>query len=61
MRDEKASRDAASLNGLIYPVKHLQERLYSIIPFLATHGFDLIDHLYDNIQVECPDHRLLIV
>jgi len=60
-RDEKASRDAASLSGLIYPVKHLQERLYSIIPFLATHGYELVDHLYDNIQVECPDHRLLIV
>jgi uncharacterized protein YllA (UPF0747 family) len=60
-RDEKASRDAASLAGLIYPKKHLQERLYSIIPFLAAHGFGLIDHLYESIQIECPDHRLLVV
>jgi len=60
-RDEKAARDAASLIGLIYPHKHLQERLYSIIPFLAAHGLDLIDRLYDNIQLECPDHRVLVV
>ncbi len=37
-RDERAERDAASLSGLIYPERHLQERLYSILPFLAKHG-----------------------
>jgi bacillithiol biosynthesis cysteine-adding enzyme BshC len=36
-RDEHAARDAASLYGLIYPERHLQERLYSIVPFLAKH------------------------
>ena len=36
-------RDAASLYGLIFPERHLQERLYSILPFLAKHGPDLID------------------
>ena len=30
-----------SLYGLIYPERHLQERLYSILPFLAKHGLDL--------------------
>jgi bacillithiol biosynthesis cysteine-adding enzyme BshC len=60
-RDERASRDASYLGGLIYPHKHLQERLYSILPFLAKHGVDLVDRIYENIQLDCPDHRLLTV
>ena len=60
-RDERATRDAASLYGLIYPERHLQERLYSILPFLAKHGLDLIDRIYESIQLDCPDHRLLVV
>jgi bacillithiol biosynthesis cysteine-adding enzyme BshC len=60
-RDERASRDASYLCNLIYPNKHLQERLYSIVPFLAKHGLDLVDRIYENIQLDCPDHRLLTV
>ena len=37
-RDEQAIRDARSLNGLVFPEKHLQERLYSIVPFIAKFG-----------------------
>jgi hypothetical protein len=59
--DARAAGDAASLYGLIYPEKHLQERLYSFLPFLAKHGFDLIGHIYDHIQLDCPDHRVLTV
>jgi bacillithiol biosynthesis cysteine-adding enzyme BshC len=60
-RDERASSDTSYLYGLVYPNKHLQERLYSIVPFLAKHGLDLIDRIYENIQLDCPDHRLLTV
>ena len=60
-RDERASRDAASLYGLIYPERHLQERLYSILPFIAKHGPDLIDQLYESIQLDCADHRVLVI
>jgi bacillithiol biosynthesis cysteine-adding enzyme BshC len=59
-RDERAKHDASYLSGLIYPHKHLQERLYSIIPFLAKHGPGLIDKLSENIHLECPDHQLLV-
>jgi bacillithiol synthase len=61
LRDERATRDAASLNGLIYPHRHLQERFYSILPFLARHGFGVIDEIYDNVHLDCPDHKLLVV
>jgi len=60
-RDQRAGRDAASLSGLVYPHKHLQERLYSILPFLAKHGLDLIPQLYENTHLECPDHQLLVI
>ncbi len=60
-RDQRASDDAAFLMSLLYPEKHLQERLYSIVPYLAMHGPDLVEHIYENIDVGCPDHRLLIV
>jgi bacillithiol biosynthesis cysteine-adding enzyme BshC len=59
-RDERAARDAASLYGLIYPERTLQERLYSILPLLAAHGPDLTNWIYNAIELDCPDHRLMI-
>lgn len=59
-RDERAGRASNALAGLIYPRKHLQERLYSIIPLIAQHGFDLIDRLYEHVRLDCPDHQLLV-
>jgi len=60
-RDARAAQDAASLYGLLYPERHLQERLYSIVPFLAKHGLDLVDHVYEAIQLDCVDHRLMVL
>jgi bacillithiol biosynthesis cysteine-adding enzyme BshC len=60
-RNDRAVRDAASLYGLIFPERHLQERLYSILPFLAKHGLDLVDHIYEAIELDCPDHRMMVV
>ena len=60
-RDEMARRNAASLNGLVYPHKHLQERLYSILPLLAEHGPDFATRMYEHVQLDCPDHQLVTV
>jgi uncharacterized protein YllA (UPF0747 family) len=60
-RDEQALRDARSLNGLTFPEKHLQERLYSIIPFIAKFGPGLVDEIYSAVRIECPDHQFLVV
>lgn len=60
-RDAHAERAAASLYGLIYPERHLQERLYSILPFLAKHGLELTDSIYQSIELECSDHRLMVI
>ena len=61
-RNERAAADASALSGLIFPDKHLQERYYSILPFLAQHGVtDLMDTLYDHVRLDCPDHQVLVV
>jgi bacillithiol biosynthesis cysteine-adding enzyme BshC len=60
-RDQTTAQHAASLNGLLYPHKHLQERLYSILPLLAEHGPDLASRIYEHVQLDCPDHQLVTV
>jgi hypothetical protein len=39
----------------------LQERFYSILPFLAKHGLDLIDQLDASARLDCPDHRVVTI
>jgi len=60
-KDEQAQRDAASLRGLVFPEGHLQERLYSFIPFLAKFGPGLVGDLYEHVRIECPDHQFVVV
>jgi bacillithiol synthase len=60
-RNSRAARDAASLYGLIYPEQRQQERLYSILPFVAQHGMKLFDDIFEAVQLDCPDHRLVVV
>lgn len=58
-RDDRANADAAYLEGLLYPHQHLQERFYTILPFLAQHGPDLVDRLAHQICLDCPDHLIV--
>ena len=60
-RDARASEEARYLSALLYPHRHPQERFYSILPFLAQHGLDLVDRLYEVVQVDCPDHRVVTI
>lgn len=60
-RDEQAVRDSRSLHGLVFPERHLQERLYSIVPFIAKFGPGIIGELYSAVRIECPDHQFLVV
>jgi uncharacterized protein YllA (UPF0747 family) len=57
-RDHRAASDAQYLSNLIYPQRHLQERFYSILPFLAKHGLDLPQRIYEETQLSCPDHMV---
>jgi hypothetical protein len=60
-RDERSTEEANYLVDLIYPQRHLQERFYSIVPFLAKHGMDLPQRLFEMTQLSCPDHMLRTV
>jgi len=60
-RDERASAETAYACGLVYPQKHLQERRYSVIPFVARHGEGLIERLAGEIGRECVEHRVVVV
>jgi bacillithiol synthase len=55
-RDARAAKDADYVMNLIYPERHLQERFFSIVPFLAKAGMDLPKKLLDGAQLACPDH-----
>jgi bacillithiol synthase len=58
-REKRITENAARLSGLLYPERHLQERLYSFLPFLAWQGLDLIETLYEHTYRACPDHLLM--
>ncbi len=60
-KDEQAQRDSAMLSGTVFPDDHLQERLYSIIPFLAKFGPGLVEEVYRQVRVECPDHQFAVL
>jgi bacillithiol synthase len=60
-RDARASDESRYLSTLLHPHRHLQERFYSILPFLAQHGLELVDRLYEVVQVDCPDHRVVTI
>jgi uncharacterized protein YllA (UPF0747 family) len=59
-RDERARAEAAYLSGLVFPNKHLQERLYGILPFLAQFGEGFVDTLYERVDLANPDHQLVV-
>jgi bacillithiol biosynthesis cysteine-adding enzyme BshC len=57
-RDQRATSEANFLVNIVYPHRHLQERIYSIVPFLAKHGLDLPQKLLGMTQLTCPDHMV---
>jgi bacillithiol biosynthesis cysteine-adding enzyme BshC len=60
-RDGDAQWAAAAIESLLYPDKHLQERYYSILPFVARHGLELTGALRENLRFNCPDHAVLTI
>lgn len=60
-RQERAEEDATFLENLVYPHQHLQERFYSLVPFLAKYGPGLPQQLSNEVQLGCPDHMIRVV
>ncbi len=57
-REQRAAQDAEYLINMVYPHRHLQERFYSIVPFLAKYGWDLPQRLFESVQLTCPHHMV---
>lgn len=60
-RDQQAARAANRLANALYPHQHLQERVYTILPFVAQYGPELIPRLFRAAQLTCPDHMVRAV
>ena len=45
--------------AILYPMKSLQERHINIFYFLSRYGMDLLAQLYEEIDLNDPDHRLI--
>lgn len=45
----------------LYPNRHLQEREYNIVPFLFKHGLEMIDRLYEAMDISSFDHQIIKV
>jgi uncharacterized protein YllA (UPF0747 family) len=58
---QELAREMRSCLNALYPDQGLQERQVSILSFLARHGPSLIQHLYEQTDLSCPDHRLIVL
>ena len=52
-------RHAQSLMRFLLPNRELQEREVSGIYFLARAGYDLLDRVLAQIQIDSPDHQII--
>jgi len=59
VRDEATAKQIERLFTVLYPNKNLQEREINVSYFLARYGYQLIDRLYDEVDVGAGDHKLV--
>ncbi len=59
LRNEIVARHGDLLSSNLFPHKNLQEREIAGVYFLAQHGLDLMQTLYEAVKVECPDHQVI--
>ncbi|HEV2118438.1 MAG TPA: bacillithiol biosynthesis cysteine-adding enzyme BshC [Terriglobales bacterium] len=58
-RSEVLDRHATLLSNALFPRKELQEREIGGVSFLARHGIELLERLYQAANGACPDHQVL--
>jgi uncharacterized protein YllA (UPF0747 family) len=58
-RSQEVATHADQLSAMLYPHKMLQERAIPGVCFLARHGIELLDKLYETTQLTCPDHQVV--
>jgi bacillithiol biosynthesis cysteine-adding enzyme BshC len=58
-RDETMHQQVEKLFAVLYPNKNLQEREINAGYFLARYGYELIERLYQEIDIGIWDHKLV--
>ncbi|HYE74068.1 MAG TPA: bacillithiol biosynthesis BshC, partial [Blastocatellia bacterium] len=58
-RDEAMRSQIEKAFTVLYPNKGLQEREINVSYFLARYGYELIDRLYEETDVESREHQLV--
>lgn len=58
-KDETIKRQIESAFSALVPHKHLQERTLNITTYLNLYGLNLIDWIYDSIDLDDKSHRLI--
>ncbi len=58
-RDETMHQQIERLFAVLYPNKNLQEREINVTYFLARYGYELIERLYQEIEIGFNDHKLV--
>lgn len=59
LRQSEVLHRHADLLSMLYPDKTLQEREIAGVYFLARHGAELLDGLYEAIHTDCLDHQVI--
>ena len=60
-RDETTGQQIEKLFAVLYPNKGLQERELNFAYFLARYGYELVDRLYDEVEIGNHDHKLVFL
>lgn len=58
-RADDAQRHAARLAGFLYPNGHLQERVYSVLSFVAKFGPSFVHHVGAATRPGANDHKVI--
>ncbi|HYL95411.1 MAG TPA: bacillithiol biosynthesis BshC, partial [Terriglobales bacterium] len=61
LRNEVLDRHAGLLNNMLFPHKELQEREIGGVSFLARHGMEVLERLYQAANGSCPDHQVVFL
>ena len=59
LRDENVNRQVKNLFAALLPHKHLQERSLNVLTLLDRFGTDVIDWVYDSLDLDDKGHRII--
>jgi len=56
---KEIKEDLYAARDRLYPQNTFQERIFNLTHFLNCYGFDFVDYLYQNLDLDSVDHHVL--